>query len=69
MKNQAKHALTSVEATYLRGMIHHHEMALVMANDVLKVSTDDDIIFLSYEIIRTQINEIALMRQMLDERA
>lgn len=62
-------SLTSVESTYLREMIKHHQMALVMANDVLKVSTDGEIMSLSFAILQTQINEIALMRQMLQLRS
>lgn len=64
-----KTKLTQEESTYLKGMIEHHQMALVMAKDVLKVSNDNDIMSLSFAILQTQANEISLMRQMLKERS
>jgi uncharacterized protein (DUF305 family) len=67
LKNQKP--LTRDEVTYLNGMIEHHQMALVMAKDVLKVSRDNDIMSLSFAILQTQMNEIALMKQMLKERS
>lgn len=61
--------LTPQESAYLKGMIEHHQMALVMARDILKISKDNDIVSLSFAILQTQMNEIELMRQMLKERS
>ena len=61
--------LTPDEVSYLKGMIEHHQMALVMAKNILRVSKDNDIVSLSFSILQTQMNEIELMRQMLKERS
>ena len=57
--------LTPEETKFLKDMIEHHKMALVMAKDVLRTTEDNDIMFLAYSIMQTQINEIALMQEML----
>ena len=60
--------LTPEETTFLRDMIEHHKMALVLAKDVLRTTNDYDVMSLSYSIMQTQSNEIALMQEMLRQR-
>ena len=40
--------LTPEETKFLKDMIEHHKMALVMAKDVLRTTEDNDIMFLAY---------------------
>lgn len=60
--------LSLEEEKFLKDMIEHHKMALVMAKDVLRTTEDNDIMFLAYSIMQTQSNEIALMQEMLRQR-
>ena len=60
--------LTPEETKFLKDMIEHHKMAIVMAKDVLRTTEDNDIMFLAYSIMQTQSNEIALMQEMLRQR-
>ena len=60
--------LTPEGTKFLKDMIQHHKMALVMAKDVLRTTEDNDIMFLAYSIMQTQSNEIALMQEMLRQR-
>lgn len=43
-------------------------MAVVMANDILKVTNDTEIMSLSYSILLNQINEISQMKEMIRQR-
>lgn len=61
--------LAPEEVKFLREMIEHHKMALVMAHDVLRTTDDHDVMSLSYSIIQTQTNEIALMQELIRQRA
>jgi len=61
--------LTPEETTFLRDMIEHHKMALVMARDILRTTNDYDVMSLSYSIIQNQTNEIALMQELIRQRA
>lgn len=60
--------LSLEEEKFLKDMIEHHKMALVMSKDVLRTTEDNDIMFLAYSIMQTQNNEIALMQEMLRQR-
>ena len=60
--------LSAEEAKFLKDMIEHHKMAIVMAREVLKTTKDNDIMFLAYSIMQSQMNEIALMQQILGQR-
>jgi uncharacterized protein (DUF305 family) len=60
--------LSLEEEKFLKDMIEHHKMALVMAKDVLRITNDYDVMSLSYSIMQTQTNEIALMQEMLRQR-
>jgi uncharacterized protein (DUF305 family) len=65
---QERKRLTPEEHKFLIDMIEHHEMALVMSNEVLKTTDDNDIMFLAFSIIYEQKNEIYTMKQMLKMR-
>ena len=60
--------LSLEEERFLKDIIEHHKMALVMAKDVLRTTNDYDVMSLSYSIMQTQTNEIALMQEMLRQR-
>ncbi len=53
------------EVRFLEGMIDHHMMALVMANDCLAKASSDDLKGLCRSIIDAQSAEIELMRGWL----
>ena len=61
--------LTPEEKKFLVDMIEHHEMAVMMSNEVLKTTDDADIMFLAFSIIYQQENEISTMKEMLKKRA
>lgn len=55
------------EKTFLAQMIAHHEMAIKMSKQMLFTVNSHDVESLCYSIIQTQLNEIALMKQLLNE--
>ncbi|HYD03892.1 MAG TPA: DUF305 domain-containing protein [Alphaproteobacteria bacterium] len=55
------------DKAYLEGMIAHHQMAVQMAQDVLKLNPRPEVKELAENIITTQNAEIDQMRQMLKE--
>ena len=52
---------------YLEGMIPHHEAALDMAKEYLRVSTNEELKLLAESIYKTQKEEIQLMERLKDE--
>jgi uncharacterized protein (DUF305 family) len=56
---------TSKDRAYLEGMIMHHNIAIMMAQQVLKLNPRDEVVQLANEIVRTQNDEVKLMRQLL----
>lgn len=57
-----------LDRSYLEGMIHHHEMAVLMAEQVLALpEVREEVILLAEEIIVTQNQEIEMMEAMLAE--
>lgn len=61
-------SLTPEEHKFLVDMIEHHEMGVVMSNEVLKTTDDDDVTFMAFSIIYQQKNEIETMQEMLKMR-
>jgi uncharacterized protein (DUF305 family) len=57
------------ERLYLDGMIEHHEGAIDMAQRVLDTGRSQDVAELARAIITSQTREIALMRELLQERS
>jgi uncharacterized protein (DUF305 family) len=55
------------DRAFLQEMIIHHEGAVVMAREVLKVSNRDELKNLSNEIIEAQEKEIQMMKNWLSE--
>ena len=53
------------DSLFLMTMIAHHEGAIVMANNVLETSSNDDVIALAQKVIETQTAEIAAMYALL----
>ena len=53
---------------FLKGMIEHHSMALLMSDEIKKKSNDNDVITLANNIIKSQNKEIELMKKMLNEK-
>jgi Domain of unknown function (DUF6321)/Domain of unknown function (DUF305) len=64
-----KDSLTAEEHEFLVDMIEHHQMGVVMSNEVLKTTDDDDIMFMAFSIIYQQKNEIETMKEMLKMRS
>lgn len=52
---------------FLNGMIPHHSMAILMAKRIREKSKDQRVINLANEIIRSQLYEIGLMTNILNE--
>ena len=50
---------------YLNEMIEHHSMALLTSDEILKKTTDDNMILLADSIIKEQQKEISIMKQMV----
>jgi uncharacterized protein (DUF305 family) len=65
---QERKRLTPEEHKFLVDMIEHHEMGVMMSNEVLKTTDDNDIMFFAFSIIYEQKNEIHTMKQMLRMR-
>lgn len=61
--------LTPEESKFLIEMIEHHQMGVMMSNDVLKTTDDNDIMFMALSIIYQQKNEIETMKEMLKLRS
>lgn len=68
-KPQERKPLTSEERKFLVDMIEHHEMGIMMSNEVLKTTDDNDIMFMALSIIYQQKNEIETMKQTLKMRS
>ncbi len=52
---------------YLEGMIPHHEAALDMAKEYLRLSNNEELKLLAESIYKTQKDEIQLMERLKDE--
>lgn len=50
---------------YLNEMIEHHSMALLTSDEMLKKTSDDNVILLADSIIKGQQKEISIMKQMV----
>ena len=50
---------------YLNEMIEHHSMALLTSDEILKKTSDDNVILLADSIIKGQQKEISIMKQMV----
>ena len=51
---------------YLNEMIEHHSMALLTSDEILKKTSDDNVILLADSIIKGQQKEISIMKQMVE---
>lgn len=67
-KPQERDWLIPEEHKFLVDMIEHHQMGVMMSNEVLKTTDDNDIMFMALSIIYQQKNEIETMEQMLKMR-
>ena len=57
------------DSQFLKSMIEHHSSALLMADQVLQKTQDQEIAQLSNHIIQSQSNEINQMTQLLERMA
>lgn len=60
-----KESLTAEEQEFLTQMIAHHDMAVKMSRKMLLDVESHEVEWICYSIIQNQVNEIALMEQML----
>jgi len=58
----------NADVDFINGMIPHHEGAIAMAETQLKYGKDETLRSLARDIIRSQRQEIALMKEMLDKK-
>ena len=66
MNEKDKIKINSVDKAFAIGMIKHHEMAITMAQDVLKYTNNQDIINLANNIIKSQNSEIIKMKEFIN---
>lgn len=66
MKSSTAQPISSEERKFLREMIEHHQMAVYMSQNILRSVSNHDVEYLAYDIIRNQVNEINLMKQLLN---
>ncbi len=55
------------DVTYLKGMIKHHEGAIMMAEKVLKTNPRSEVKKLAEDIISVQSTEISSMKKMIND--
>lgn len=60
---------SDLDTAFAEGMIMHHQMAVDMAESILKYTNNEDVIELAKDIIDTQEEEISEMQSFLDENA
>ena len=56
------------EGQFLKGMIPHHSMAILMSREMKKKTDNPELIKLLDNIIVTQVKEIKQMKQLLDKK-
>ena len=60
---------SDVDTAFAEGMMVHHQMAVDMAESILKYTNNEEVIELAKNIVETQNEEIAEMQSFLDEHA
>ncbi len=58
----------NADIDFVRSLIPHHQDTLAMARTVLEQGSDPEILALAREVIAAQEQDLALMRQWLDDR-
>lgn len=58
----------SIDAAFAEGMSVHHQMAVDMAEDILKYTDESDILEFAQQIIDTQEEEIKIMQEFLENQ-
>ena len=58
---------TELDKAFLEGMIDHHEGAIKMAKDVLKLKPRTEVVTLANRVISTQTEEISTMKKLLND--
>lgn len=65
--NHNNHNKILTDKQYMKHMIPHHDVAITMAERVIKYSTNPSMIDFAYGVIKNQRYEIWLMRQYIDK--
>ena len=60
---------SDVDTAFAEGMMVHHQMAVDMAESILKYTNNEEVIEFAKNIVETQNEEIAEMQSFLDEHA
>lgn len=68
MNEKDKSKINSVDKAFATGMINHHEMAITMAQDILKYTNNQDVINLANNIIKSQNSEIVKMKEFVNSK-
>lgn len=68
MNEKDKSKINSVDKAFAIGMINHHEMAITMAQDILKYSNNQDVVNLANNIIKSQNSEIVKMKEFVNSK-
>lgn len=68
MNEKDKSKINSVDKAFAIGMIKHHEMAITMAQDILKYTNNQDVINLANNIIKSQNSEIVKMKEFVNSK-
>lgn len=67
MPDLSKYSGADKDKAYLQGMVMHHNMAIMMAQQVLKLNPRSEVVQLANDIVRTQNQEIVEMKRLLSE--
>lgn len=67
MWDLAKLSSHDLDDAFMEGMVKHHEWAIHMAGEVLDVTQRPEIVTLAKNIIKTQNEEIAAFKKMLND--
>ncbi len=57
----------ALENAYLQGMVMHHQAAINMANQVIRVKPHEELVKFAQSMIKSQAEEVQTMRALMDD--